>query len=33
MYKYKDPYLLDFRHVQTYGEVHKTIREAMDFPD
>ena len=25
MYKYKDPYQLDFRHVQTYGEVHKII--------
>lgn len=33
MYKYKDPYQLDFRHVQTYGEVHKIIRAAMDFPD
>lgn len=33
MYKYKDPYQLDFRHVQTYGEVHKIIRVAMDFPD
>ena len=33
MYKYKDPYQLDFRHVQTYGEVHKIIKAAMDFPD
>ena len=33
MYAYKDPYILDFRHVKSYDEVHKIIREAFDFPD
>ncbi len=33
MYAYKDPYILDFRRVKSYDEVHKIIREAFDFPD
>lgn len=33
MYAYKDPYILDFRHIKSYDEVHKIIREAFDFPD
>ena len=33
MYAYKNPYILDFRHVKSYDEVHKIIREAFDFPD
>ena len=33
MYEYRNPYILDFRNVQYYGEVHKIIKEALDFPD
>ena len=33
MYEYKDPYILDFRNIQYYGDVHKTIKDAFDFPD
>lgn len=33
MYTYKDLYILDFRHIKSYGEVHKIIRETFDFPD
>ena len=33
MYEYKNPYILDFRNIQYYGEVHKIIKDVMDFPD
>ena len=33
MYEYRNPYILDFRNIQYYGEVHKIIKEALDFPD
>ena len=33
MYEYRDPYILDFSNVKYYGEVHKIIKEALDFPD
>ena len=33
MHTYKDPYILDFRHVKSYDEVHKIIRETFGFPD
>ena len=33
MYEYRNPYILDFRNIQYYGDVHKIIKEAFDFPD
>ena len=33
MYEYKNPYILDFRNIQYYGDVHKIIKAAFDFPD
>ena len=33
MYEYRNPYILDFTNVQYYGEVHKIIKDALDFPD
>lgn len=33
MYEFRDPYILDFRNVQYYAEVHQIIKEALDFPD
>ena len=33
MYEYKNPYILDFSNIQYYGDVHKIIKEAFDFPD
>ena len=33
MYEYKNPYILDFRNIQYYGEIHKIVKEVMDFPD
>lgn len=33
MYEYRNPYILDFRNIQYYGEMHQIIKEAFDFPD
>ena len=33
MYAYKEKYILDFSKVQYLGEVHKIIKEELDFPD
>ena len=33
MYEYRNPYILDFRNIKYYGDVHKIIKEAFDFPD
>ena len=33
MYEFRDPYILDFRNVQYYADVHQIIKEALDFPD
>lgn len=33
MYEYRNPYILDFTNVKHYGEIHKIIKEAFDFPD
>ena len=33
MYEYKNPYILDFRNIQYYGEIHKIVKEVMDFSD
>lgn len=33
MYEYRNPYILDFRNIQYYGEMHQIIKEALDFPD
>ena len=33
MYEYRNPYILDFRNIQYYGDVHKIIKAAFDFPD
>lgn len=33
MYKYKNPYILDFRNIQYYLEMHQIIKETFDFPD
>ena len=33
MYAYKEKYVLDFSKVQYLGEVHKIIKEELDFPD
>ena len=33
MYEYRNPYILDFRNIQYYGDVHKIIKSAFDFPD
>ena len=33
MYQYKDLYTIDFREVKYYLEMHKTIKQSLDFPD
>lgn len=33
MYTYKEKYTLDFSKVEYLGEVHKIIKEELDFPD
>ena len=33
MYQYRTPYILDFRNVKYYSEMHKIIKEAFDCPD
>ena len=33
MYEYKELYVVDFRNVEHYLEVHPIIRDALDFPD
>ncbi len=33
MYKYRDPYIIDFTGVKYYLQVHEIIKEALDFPD
>ncbi len=33
MYQYKELYTLDFLKVNYLGEVHKIIKEELDFPD
>ncbi len=33
MYQYKELYTLDFSKVNYLGEVHKVIKEGLDFPD
>ena len=33
MYTQKDIYIIDFRHVKYYLEMHEVIRKALDFPD
>ena len=33
MYEYKDLYTIDFTNVRYYLEMHRVIKEAMDWPD
>ena len=33
MYEYRNPYILDFRNIQYYGEMHAIFKEVFDFPD
>lgn len=33
MYQYKDLYIIDFSNVKYYLEMHKVIKDALDFPD
>ena len=33
MYQYKDLYVIDFSSVKCYLEMHKVIKDALDFPD
>ena len=33
MYAYKELYTIDFSEVKYYLEMHKVIKEALDFPD
>ncbi|MBQ7354518.1 MAG: barstar family protein [Clostridia bacterium] len=33
MYQYKETYSIDFSNVEHYLEMHKTIGEALDFPE
>ena len=33
MYEYRDPYIIDFSDVKTYWDVHRIIKESLDFPD
>lgn len=33
MYKYKNLFVLDFRNVKHYSEVHSIIKESLDFPN
>lgn len=33
MYQYKDLYVIDFSSVKYYLEMHKVIKDALDFPD
>ena len=33
MYEYRNPYILDFSKVQYFDEIHKIIKDALDFPD
>ncbi len=33
MYQYKDLYTIDFRKIKYYLEMHRIIKESLDFPD
>ena len=33
MYRYKENYVLDFSSVKYLGEVHRIIKDELDFPD
>jgi len=33
MYEHKEVYVLDFRNVKYYREVHDIIKNELDFPD
>ncbi len=33
MYEYRNPYVLDFRQIKYYGEMHLIFKETFDFPD
>ena len=33
MYEYKELYVVDFRNVKYWMEVHPIIRDALNFPD
>lgn len=33
MYEYRDTYIIDFRNIRYYSEMHLIIKEALDFPD
>ncbi len=33
MYQYKELYILDFSRVSNLEEIHKIIKESLDFPD
>lgn len=33
MYKYKDKYTLDFSQIKYFGDIHKVIKNELDFPD
>ena len=32
MYEYRNPYILDFRNIKYYGEIHLIFKDAFDFP-
>ena len=33
MHEYRDPYIIDFSNMKTHWEIHKIIKEGLDFPD
>ena len=33
MYAYKELYVLDFRNVKNYTDMHRIIKRELDFPD
>ena len=33
MYEYRDPYIIDFSNLKTHWDIHRIIKEGLDFPD
>ena len=33
MYEYRDPYIIDFSNLKTHWDIHRIIKEGLDFPE
>lgn len=33
MYQYRNPYIIDFSNIQSYGDIQRILKKALDFPE